>query len=151
MGEVEEVVARCRENNIGTLISWMVGFPDDNEETIKKRFEKLNKIDPDISSLQILTPLLGIPMYSEIEPYIEERDLSKWDFFHPVIRTKYLTREELGRLAAWCNTQFFNNPERMKRILYNKNLDPFCRASARIYIKQLDTYKKAAIQGEVFI
>ncbi|MDL1956978.1 MAG: B12-binding domain-containing radical SAM protein [Candidatus Desulfofervidus auxilii] len=149
--EVEEVVAKCRENHIGTLISWMVGFPDDDEETIKKRFERLDKIDPDISSLQMLTPLPGIPMYSEIEPYIEERDLSKWDFFHPVIRTKYLTREELGKLAAWCNYKFFSNPERRKRILFNKNLDPFCRISFRVYIKTINDYTRAAIKGEVFI
>jgi len=149
--EVEETVIRCRENKIGTVITWMVGFPDDDERAIKDRFERLDQIDPDIAALQMMTPLPGIPMTPEIEPYIEERDLSKWDFQHPVVRTKYLTREDLGRLAAWANREFYSKPGRIQRILYSKNIHLFCRLAARSYVETVDAHARAATKGEVFV
>ncbi len=149
--EVEEAVARTRESNIGSVVTWMIGFPDDDEKAIKDRFERIDKIDPDIAALQMITPLPGIPLSPEIAPYVEEKDLSKWDFQHPVVRTKYLSREELGRLSAWVNREFYSKPGRIQRILSGEHLHPFCRLAARSYVETTDAHAKAATKGEIFV
>ena len=72
-----------REFGIMSLITWMIGFPDDDEARIKRRFAVLDEIDPDVQSLQMMLPVPGMPLYEEFAPYIEEYDLTKWDFHHP--------------------------------------------------------------------
>ncbi len=151
VGEVAETVRLFRENDIMSLVTWMVGFPDDDEVKIKERLEKIDKIDPDMSALQIMTPLSGIPIYKELEPYIEDWDLRKWDFQHAVIRTKYLSREDLGRLAAWVNREFYSQPGRVERILYYKNYHPSCRLIARSYVETIDAHARAAVNNEIFV
>jgi magnesium-protoporphyrin IX monomethyl ester (oxidative) cyclase len=149
--EVEEVVARFRENGICSIVTWMMGFPNDDEKAIKNRLEGLDRIDPDIAALQLMLPLPGIPASSEIEPYVEERDLSKWDFQHPVVRTKHLSREELGRLAAWANREFYSKPGRIQRVLYSDNLHPIARLAFRCYTETAEAYAKAAAEGKQFV
>ena len=149
--QVAETVRLFRENNIMSVVTWMVGFPDDDEVKIKDRFERINQIDPDMTALQIMTPLPGIPMYKELEPFIEDQDLRKWDFQHAVVSTKYLSKEDLGRLAAWANREFYSQPGRVQRILYDKKYHPFCRLTARCYIETAEAHTKAAIEDEIFV
>ncbi|CAD7779393.1 Anaerobic magnesium-protoporphyrin IX monomethylester cyclase [Candidatus Methanoperedenaceae archaeon GB50] len=149
--QVAETVRLFRENNIMSVVTWMVGFPDDDEVKIKDRFERINHIDPDMTALQIMTPLPGIPMYKELEPFIEDQDLRKWDFQHAVVSTKYLSKEDLGRLAAWANREFYSQPGRVQRILYDKKYHPFCRLTARCYIETAEAHTKAAIEDEIFV
>ena len=149
--EVEEAVKAFRENNIMSVVTWMVGFPDDDEWRIKYRFERLDRIDPDMAALQIMTPLPGIPMYEELKSYIVDNDLRKWDFQHAVVRTKYLSKEDLGRLAAWANREFYSQPGRVQRILYHKKYHPFCRLAARSYIETTEAHEQAAIKNEIFV
>lgn len=149
--QVEEVVRLFRENDIMSIVTWMIGFPEDDEAKIKNRLERVDKIDPDVMALQPLTPLPGIPMYKELEPYIEDWDLRKWDFQHAVIRTKHLSREELGRLTAWANREFYSKPGRVQRILYYEKFDPNMRLLARSYVETTGAHAKAAIEGEIFV
>lgn len=149
--EVKSVVDALRQNDIVSLVTWMMGFPDDSEKRIKDRFERLDRMDPDIIALQILTPLPGIPMYKEMASYIEDNDLTKWDFHHPVIRTKHLSREDLGRLAAWTNREFFSRPGRIQRVLYNKGYDAYAKLYFRSYIDSVAAFERAAKEGEQFI
>jgi len=108
-------------------------------------------IDPDMSALQIMTPLPGIPIYDELKQYIKDWDLSKWDFQHAVVSTKYLSKEDLGRLAAWANREFYSKPGRIQRVLYNKNYHPTCRLIARCYVETADKHAQAAIKDEIFV
>ncbi len=150
--EVAELVQLFRENNIVSVITWMVGFPEDDEMKIKDRIERLNLIDPDMAALQIMTPLPGIPMYKQLEPLVEDWDLRKWDFQHAVIRTKYLSREDLARLAAWANREFYSKPGRVQRILYYKGYHPFCRLIARTYVETAGReHAQAAVEDKIFV
>ncbi|MDY6820172.1 MAG: radical SAM protein [Deferribacterota bacterium] len=149
--QVAETINLFRENNIMSVVTWMVGYPDDDETKIKERFERIDMIDPDMSALQIMTPLPGIPIYDELKQYIKDWDLSKWDFQHAVVSTKYLSKEDLGRLAAWANREFYSKPGRVQRVLYNKNYHPTCRLIARCYVETADKHAQAAIKDEIFV
>ncbi|MDY6863043.1 MAG: hypothetical protein SV062_08645, partial [Thermodesulfobacteriota bacterium] len=149
--QVKETIDCFRENGIMSVVTWMVGFPDDDEQIIKERFQHIDTIDPDLISLQILTPVEGIPISEELTPYIVEHDRHKWDFHHAVVRTKYLSREDLGRLAAWCNREFYSKPGRIQRILYDKRFHLFTRNCARSYIECVGKFEKAAAEGKPII
>ena len=149
--QVAEVINLFRENNIMSVVTWMVGYPDDDETKIKNRFERIDMIDPDMMALQIMTPLPGIPIYNELKPFIKDWNLEKWDFQHAVISTKYLSREDVGRLAAWANREFYSKPGRIQRVLYDKNYHPLCRLIARCYVETADAHAQAAIKDEIFV
>jgi radical SAM superfamily enzyme YgiQ (UPF0313 family) len=149
--QVEEVVARFREYGIMSTVTWMIGFPDDDEKMIKERFKKLDQVDPDVQALQMVLPVPGIPMYDELLPYVEETDLNKWDFHHPVVRTKYLSRKKLGELALWANTEFYGKSNRIQRVLHNERLHPFCRGIFRTFTESMEGYQRAAVNDEAII
>ena len=149
--QVKDAINKFREHSIMSIVTWMVGFPDDDEQLIKERFEFIDNIDPDITALQILTPLEGIPIAKELQSYIEDHDQSHWDFHHAVIRTKHLSREELGNLAAWCNREFYSKPGRAERILHDKRYHAYGRLCARNYVETVTAFDKAAVGGERII
>ena len=126
-------------------------YPELNEEKIKERFRILEEIDPDVQSLQMLLPVFGLPMYEELKPYIEERDLAKWDFHHPVVRTKHLSREELGKLSEWANREFYSKGGRVQRILESKTLNPYPKEVFRSYMDSMENYAKAAIDEKIIV
>lgn len=142
--EVKAVTENFRKHGILSVITWMVGFPDDDVRLIKERYATLDSIDPDVMALQMMLPVPGLPMYEELTPYIEEHDFAKWDFHHPVIKTKHLSRDQLGMLAAWANREFYTSKGRIQRILESKVLDPYSVAIFRSYIKSMDEYSKSA-------
>lgn len=144
VSEVAEVTNRFRKQGIMSVITWMIGFPDDDETGIKERFRALDQIDPDVQALQMVLPVPGIPMYEELAPYVEEHDLTKWDFHHPVVRTKHLSREQLGKLAAWANSQFYGKEGRVQRVLTNETLSPYSKAIFRSYMDNMEAYAKTA-------
>ncbi len=149
--QVKNTIDRFRENGIMSMVTWMMGFPDDDEKLIKERFECIDKIDPDLAALQILTPLEGIPITKDLYNYIVDYDKNKWDFHHAVIRTKHLSREDLGRLAAWCNGEFYSKPGRIERILSDERYDVYPRLIAKSYVETVEAFTKAAVAGERMI
>jgi len=89
--QVKETVAKLREAGIATVLTWMIGFEDDDEEKVKNRFAAVDEIDPDIIALQFLTPIPGSPIWDEVtrKGLIRIEDLNKkikqWDFHQPII------------------------------------------------------------------
>ena len=147
--EVREVTAQFRKIGIASVITWMIGFPDDDEKVIKSRFHALDEIDPDVSSLQMLLPVPGMPLYEECKQYIEEHDLKKWDFHQPVVRTKHLSREQLGELAAWANQEFYTKKNRIDRVLSSTVLHPFSKAIFQSYMAGMNEYVQKATGKKV--
>lgn len=138
IGDLKELVALLRKNDIGTVGTYMNGFWEDDAEKIKNRFRVVDEIDPDIGVLMLLTPMPGSPVWrhSLKENRIENLDLANWDAVHTVMPTRYLSREELGQLSVWANREFFSKPHRIERIRTGYT-SPIVR-------KKFETYQSAA-------
>jgi radical SAM superfamily enzyme YgiQ (UPF0313 family) len=144
IGEIKEVTQRLRDMHITSVITWIIGFPDDDARSIKKRFAVLDDIDPDVMALQMLLPVPGIPLYDEIKEYCEVEDYAHWNFHEPVVRTKHLSRGQLGNLAAWANREFYSAHGRVQRILEDEYINPFPLQIFKSYMKSMDDYAKKA-------
>jgi anaerobic magnesium-protoporphyrin IX monomethyl ester cyclase len=144
IAEIKEVTEKLREMKITSVMTWIIGFPDDNQRSIKKRFEVLDSIDPDIMALQMLLPVPGIPLYNEVKQYCEVTDYDHWSFHEPVVRTKYLSREQLGNLAAWANREFYSSKGRVQRILEDKDINPFPLKVFQSYLTSMNNYSQKA-------
>jgi radical SAM superfamily enzyme YgiQ (UPF0313 family) len=138
IGDLKELVKLLRQNDIATVGTYMSGFWEDDAEKIKHRFKVVDEIDPDCGVLMLLTPLPGSPIWRQAlrENRIENLGLQNWDALHTIMPTRHLTRQELGKLSAWANREFFSKPERIERIR-NGYTSPYVRM-------KFETYQAAA-------
>jgi len=66
----------------------------------------------------------------------ENLDFHNWHALHSIMPAHYLSREELGKLSAWANREFYRKPERIERIR-NGYTSPYVRM-------KFETYQAAA-------
>jgi radical SAM superfamily enzyme YgiQ (UPF0313 family) len=116
--DLKELVRLLRKNDISTVATYMNGFWEDDAEKIKRRFQVVDDIDPDIGVPMLLTPMPGSPVWRQAFKHdrIETLDLKNWDAIHAVMPTRCLSRKELGELTAWANREFFSRPDRIERV-----------------------------------
>ena len=154
VSEIKKTVDALRRNDIVTIGTFMIGFEDDTEEAIKKRFAFADHVDPDVFALQFVTPAPGSPLWMK---YVKEGvldpksiDLKKWDFQHPVVPTKYLSVEEVGRLGSWCMREFFSRTERIHRIMggsYHK----LAKLCIKDFMANISKFEAAATKGDLYV
>lgn len=146
--QVKETVAKLREAGIATVLTWMMGFEDDNEEKIKNRFAAVDEIDPDIIALQFLTPIPGSPIWDEAtkKGLVRIEDLNKkikqWDFHQPIIPTNHLSVSEVADLGSWAFREFYSKPGRIQRAMHNKDYDPYVSMCVRDFMQNVSHFQK---------
>jgi radical SAM superfamily enzyme YgiQ (UPF0313 family) len=154
VSQIKKTIDGLRRNDVGTVGTFMIGFDDDDEASIKKRFAFADEVDPDVFALQFVTPAPGSPLWKQLveEGRIDPKkiDLKIWDFHHPVFPTKYLSLEELGSIGAWCQMEFFNRPQRIKRIMEG-NYSPLVKLCVKDFMSNISNFERAATAGEVYV
>jgi anaerobic magnesium-protoporphyrin IX monomethyl ester cyclase len=106
-----EALKAARKEGLLIVGAMMMGWWDDNEEGIRSldRFCR-----PYVShfGLGMLTPVPGTPFYNEAKKLgrIEETDYSKYDFLHPIMPTKHMTRKELADLQLNMHRHYYFIP-----------------------------------------
>jgi radical SAM superfamily enzyme YgiQ (UPF0313 family) len=146
--QVKETVAKLREAGIATVLTWMIGFEEDDEQKVKSRFAAVDEIDPDIIALQFLTPIPGSPIWDDAtkKGLIRMEDLNKkirqWDFHQPIMPTNFLSTMQLADLASWAFREFFSKPGRIQRAMHNRNYDPLVGVCVRDFMENTSNYEK---------
>ncbi len=130
----------------------MVGLWEDGEKAIKERFAFVDEADPDIAALAVFHPNARSPSWREYTKHraIEETDQRYRDAHHPLCRTTYLSREELGKLTAWANEEYYAKPGRIERLL-NGYTSPYIRIKTKSWLENISSYSNAASKGELFL
>jgi len=98
--------------------TFITGLPDDKPEDFDKLFEYILKSHVDFAPVHAIMPYPGTPSFEKYKEYIEEWDFSKWDMFYPVIRTKYMSREEVSSHIKRIQMDFVSK----QKIKYLKGL-----------------------------
>ncbi len=151
--QVKETIAKLRENRVSSVLTWMIGFENDDEYRIKKRFEAIDEIDPDIASLQYLTPMPGSPIWPKYEArkWVEFDDLSNWDFQHPVVPTKHLSVEDIGKLGSSCLKEFYSKPGRIDRLMDSKYYHPLAGLCFRNFVENMARFERSSKNQELYV
>ena len=107
-----QAAALLRQHRIGIVAGGIVGYPNDDRESVKKQVRQLLSLKPDALYLQILTPYPKTALRQELLEsglIVNLNDYKSYNGFVCNIRTKHLGCKELqhlkGRLAFWgaCN------------------------------------------------
>jgi radical SAM superfamily enzyme YgiQ (UPF0313 family) len=104
-----EIVRLCREQQIITHFSNIIGFPDDTEESIIEHLDVLRSLRPDYASFYILTPIPGTQQYDEYlqAGRITEMNLDRFDAMTPTWKHPEFTAARLQSLLYRCYRKFF--------------------------------------------
>jgi radical SAM superfamily enzyme YgiQ (UPF0313 family) len=152
--QIYKTIEILRRNDIAIVGDIMIGFDYDTEKIIKDRFAFADKVDPDILWIGYLTPPPGSPHWTDAieRKWIDPKniDILKWDFLHPVIPTKHLSVEDLGRLGAWCMREFYSKPGRVHRIL-ESNFDPLAKLCFQDVMNNVPQWEAGAVEGKLHI
>jgi anaerobic magnesium-protoporphyrin IX monomethyl ester cyclase len=154
VAQIKKTIDTLRKNDIATVGTFMVGFEDDDEAKIKKRFQFADEVDPDVFALQFVTPVPGSPLWKKL---VKEKvldpgtiDLIKWDFQHPVVPTRHLSIEEVGRLGSWCMREFFSRPHRIHRIMSGRYSE-LAKLCVKDFMANISKFEAAATKGDLYV
>lgn len=154
VSQIKQTVDILRKNDIATVGTFMIGFEDDTEELIKQRFAFADLVDPDVFALQFVTPVPGSPLWMKLvkEGLLDPKaiDLKKWDFQHPVVPTRTLSIEEVGRLGSWCMREFFSRPHRIHRIMGGRYHE-LAKLCIKDFMSNISKFEAAATKGDLYV
>jgi anaerobic magnesium-protoporphyrin IX monomethyl ester cyclase len=105
--ESKQALDIINEHDIISETSFVLGMPDDTKETIKNCVELAKYYNPDLAFFLAITPWPYAEIYSELKPYIEIWDYSKYNLVEPVVRTKEMSREELKEELFKATMEFY--------------------------------------------
>jgi anaerobic magnesium-protoporphyrin IX monomethyl ester cyclase len=130
----QEAIDVLRRHDIMVMTNVMFGDWYDTEKTLREIFAFVRR-QGDFLVLTVTTPLPGTRYYEEAKQagLIEEQDLGCYDFMHPIVPTKYLSRDEVGALQQKYLRKYYTQPRIMWGALFNKN--PFKRMAYRLIMR----------------
>ena len=152
--QIKSTVDILRANNVATVGTVLIGLEDDDEAKIKERLRVADEIDPDILALDYVTPVPGSPVWRKaikaglFDP--RNINLKEWDFHHPVMPTKHLSIDDVGRLGAWCMREFYSKPQRIHRIM-ESSYDPLVKLCVKDFMSNISKFEAASRREKSYV
>lgn len=105
-----EIIRLCNEAGIRPHFSNIIGFPDDDEDTINHHLDVLRTLRPKAVSFYILTPIPGTEQYDEYRRagWITEMNLDRFDTICPTWSHPHLSHRKLSDLLYHCYVDYYS-------------------------------------------
>ncbi|MHB9010403.1 MAG: radical SAM protein [Carboxydocellales bacterium] len=103
----KKAVNLLNEAGIITECSFILGHPEETRESIDATLQLAIEYNPDLAHFLLITPWPYADIYPQLEPFIIERDYSKYHLVHPIVKPKNLTINELWEKVIYCFAQFY--------------------------------------------
>jgi anaerobic magnesium-protoporphyrin IX monomethyl ester cyclase len=102
-----EFIQLCRSLGVRTVAGFMIGFPEDTEESIRYVLRYAKAVNPTFANFNVVTPYPGTEFYEQIKPQIETFDTTQYTVYTPVLKYKNLTSERVVELHAKCFISYY--------------------------------------------
>jgi len=102
-----EFVAICRQMGIRTVAGFMIGFPQDSEQSIRSVLQYAKLVGPTFANFNIVTPYPGTEFFEQIKDRIADFDYSRYDVYTPVLEYDNLSREQVADLHGKCFRHYY--------------------------------------------
>lgn len=106
----EKIIDYCEKKGIRVTVFYILGLPDDTEETILKTMEYAKKLNTHVAQFFILTPFPGTRYFETIKAELVESDWEKFDCYTPVIRHKSISSQRLLQLKEKAFVDYYYRP-----------------------------------------
>ncbi|MCC6552630.1 MAG: hypothetical protein IT372_06335 [Polyangiaceae bacterium] len=103
--EIGELYDDLKAHGVGLLSSMIIGFPYQDEATIRAEFAELMALEPSLAQILIYFAFPGTPFFEEVmrddrflPQYAKDPDLRRWDGFALHLKHPHFTPERLEAL-----------------------------------------------------
>ena len=100
-------ITRCRKMGIRTTAGFMIGFPDDTEDSIRAVLDHARLLSPTFADFRLVTPYPGTEFSRRIGDRIRGHRFSRYTSHAPLIECEHVSAEELQRLQAECYAKYY--------------------------------------------
>ena len=116
--KIKNSVALCKKYGMVGLFHFMIGFPWDSKKTVNATIKFARSLKGGIIEFNIVTPFPGTKLQEIVQKMdliLPEKTLDKVDYSVPVIRTLWLSSEDLSKLrkkafiTLYCDPLFWIN------------------------------------------
>ena len=130
------IVELCRRYGITSHFSNILGFPTDNEASIREHLKTLRQLAPDVASFYLLTPVPGTEQYAEFleQGLITETNLDRFDATCVTWRHPHLDPRRWTDLLFRCCREFYAGRDVAAKLL-------------RLRMRRRDFRKTACVLG----
>ena len=116
-----QVLDHCRQLGIVTAAFYVLGFLQDDWNSIAATIDYATDLGSTFAQFKILTPYPGTPMFKQIQPLLRETDWEKFDGYTPTFDHPNLTEPELRFLLGAAYTRFYMRPSYLANFLKIQN------------------------------
>jgi anaerobic magnesium-protoporphyrin IX monomethyl ester cyclase len=102
-----EFINTCRRLGIRTVAGFLIGFPEDTQQSIRRVLDYATIINPTFANFNIVTPYPGTEFFEQMKGQIADFDFSRYTVYTPVLKYEHLSAEQLSALHAKCFRHFY--------------------------------------------
>jgi anaerobic magnesium-protoporphyrin IX monomethyl ester cyclase len=103
----QETLRLIAANGMISECSFVLGMPDETQESIALTLELAKHYNPDFGHFLAITPWPYSDLYKDLKPYIEEWDYSKYNLITPIVKPKTMTLDEINNAIVNCYKEFY--------------------------------------------
>jgi radical SAM superfamily enzyme YgiQ (UPF0313 family) len=126
------ILAHCRKLGIVTAAFYVLGFLQDDWNSIAATIEYAVDLGSTFAQFKILTPYPGTPMFKQLEPLLTETNWEKFDGYSPTFKHPNLTAHELQYLLGTAYKRYYMRPSYLANFLKIQN------PSIREWVSRMD-------------
>src|SRR5262245_8339769 len=116
-----QIIDHCRTKGIVTAAFYVLGFLQDDWNSIAATIDYANDLGSTFAQFKILTPYPGTPMFKQLEPRLVEADWEKFDGYTLTFDHPNLSSQELRFLLGAAYTRFYMRPSYLANFLKIQN------------------------------
>jgi len=105
--EAKEALDIIHQQGIVSEASYLLGFPDETEASTRKMLRRAQDCNPDNANFFAVAPWPYADWYGDVEPYIRERNYSRYNLVDPVIEPKGMSMLQMEVALADCYRKFY--------------------------------------------
>ncbi len=109
MDQVKSAITCAKKAKIETMGTFIIGSPWETWDDVVRTINFAKSCGIDYAQFTVMTPYPGTVAYeiARSEGLLEESDWAKFTTLHPVMRTRYLSREQLAKLVSDAYRSFY--------------------------------------------
>jgi len=135
--EGRESLALLRQHGMLSETSFVLGFPEETEESVRRTLEAARYFDPDMAHFLAITPWPYSDLYAEMKDSIEVTDYAKYNLIEPIIKPKAMTLRGIDEAIIRCYRDFYMTkmvdfaryPDELRRSYMNTSMKLIMKSS----------------------
>jgi anaerobic magnesium-protoporphyrin IX monomethyl ester cyclase len=106
VNEAKQALDLLHERGIVTEATFMLGFPDETEASIKQTLQQARDYNPDIANFLALTPWPYGGMYDDVKQHIRVSDYAKYNLIDPIIEPTQMSILQIEVAIVECYRKY---------------------------------------------